>query len=73
MSFETDCEDKNAELETDFRNKNAESIDFIVKIEKQKTSFENKNFEAIVVKSETLIIKTNLLKKLELICDSKMS
>ena len=73
MSFETDFKNKNAELEVNFKDKNAELIDFIVEVKKQKTSFEDKNFETIIVKLKTLTIETNLLKIFESICDSKIN
>ena len=59
MNFETDFENKNAEHKTDFKNTNAELINFIVEIEKQKTNFESKNFETIVIKQKTLTIETD--------------
>ena len=59
MSFETDFENKNAELKADFKSKNVKLITFIVEIKRQKTSFKNKNLETIVVKLKTLTIKTD--------------
>ena len=71
--FEINFEDKNVKFETDFKNKNVKSINFIVEVKKQKTNFENKNFEAIVVKSKSLTIEINLLKKFESICNLKIN